>query len=76
MDDVRIRTNVGAILTFVSAMLIAALTMSEFTDYLRVRSEPWLEVDYSRQEKLEVNLNITFPRVPCYRVYHLTSSLP
>ncbi|WFD35099.1 ER-derived vesicles protein erv46 [Malassezia cuniculi] len=66
MDDVRIRTNVGAILTFVSAMLIAALTMSEFADYLRVRNEPWLEVDYSRQEKLEVNLNITFPRVPCY----------
>lgn len=67
MDDVRIRTNIGAILTFVSALLIAVLTMSEFSDYLRVRNEPWLEVDYSRQEKLEVNLNITFPRVPCYR---------
>lgn len=66
MDDVRIRTNIGAILTFVSALLIAVLTMSEFSDYLRVRNEPWLEVDYSRQEKLEVNLNITFPRVPCY----------
>lgn len=67
MDDVRIRTNVGAILTFVSALLIAVLTMSEFIDYLRIRNEPWLEVDYSRQERLEVNLNITFPRVPCYR---------
>ena len=67
MDDVRIRTNIGAILTFVRALLIAVLTMSELSDYLRVRNEPWLEVDYSRQEKLEVNLNITFPRVPCYR---------
>ena len=67
MDDVRIRTNVGAILTFVSALLIAVLTMSEFIDYLRIRNEPWLEVDYSRQERLEGNLNITFPRVPCYR---------
>lgn len=62
----RIRTNVGAILTFGSALLIVILTLSEFLDYRRVRQDVRLEVDHSRQEKLEVHLNVTFPRVPCY----------
>ncbi len=29
--------------------------------------EPSIIVDKSRGEKLVVNLNVTFPRVPCYR---------
>ena len=38
MDDVRVRTNVGAVLTFVSAVLIMALTFSEFFDYMKAVS--------------------------------------
>ena len=66
MDDVRVRTNVGAVLTFVSAVLIMALTFSEFFDYMKVREEHSLEVDRSRQYRLEMHINVTFPRVPCY----------
>ncbi|WFD28178.1 ER-derived vesicles protein erv46 [Malassezia nana] len=65
-DDVRIRTNVGAFLTLLSALLIAVLVVTEYLDYRRVQTSPRLEVDLSRGEKLAVKLNITFPRVPCY----------
>ena len=58
--------QLGAILTFGSALLIVILTLGEFLDYRRVRQDVRLEVDHSRQEKLEVHLNVTFPRVPCY----------
>ena len=66
MDDVRVRTNVGATITLISALLIAILTIGEYIDYRTVHLKPSLEVDRSRGEKLEVHLNITFPRVPCY----------
>ncbi|KOS12842.1 hypothetical protein Malapachy_0424 [Malassezia pachydermatis] len=65
-DDVRIRTNVGAFLTLLSALLIFILMISEYLDYRRIQTSPRLEVDLSRGEKLAVKLNITFPRVPCY----------
>ncbi|EPQ29536.1 uncharacterized protein PFL1_02755 [Pseudozyma flocculosa PF-1] len=68
MDDVRVRTNVGALITLVSACLIALLTIGEFIDYRTVHLKPSLEVDRSRGEKLTVNMNVTFPRVPCYLV--------
>ena len=62
----RIRTNVGAFLTLLSALVIAVLVVTEYMDYRRVQTSPRLEVDLSRGEKLAVKLNITFPRVPCY----------
>lgn len=39
----------------------------EFIDYRRVNIDTSIVVDKSRGEKLTVNMNITFPRVPCYR---------
>ncbi len=66
MDDVRIRTNAGALITLISALLIVVLTIGEFVDYRTVHLKPALEVDRSRGEKLTVNMNVTFPRVPCY----------
>ncbi|CAD6890185.1 unnamed protein product [Tilletia controversa] len=66
MDDVRIRTSTGAFLTFLSAILILLLTITEYRDYRRVQVKSSLVVDLSRGERLTANLNITFPRVPCY----------
>lgn len=68
MDDVRIRTSTGAFLTFLSAFLILLLTISEYADYRRVHVKSSLVVDLSRGERLTANLNITFPRVPCYLI--------
>jgi len=40
--------------------------MIEFFDYRRVNVDTSIQVDKSRGEKLTVNMNVTFPRVPCY----------
>jgi endoplasmic reticulum-Golgi intermediate compartment protein 3 len=41
--------------------------MIEFLDYRRTGIDTSVVVDRSRGEKLTVHLNVTFPRVPCYR---------
>ncbi|KAG7088312.1 hypothetical protein E1B28_012322 [Marasmius oreades] len=65
-DDVKVKTRTGAFLTLLSAAIILAFSMMEFIDYRRVYIDTSLVVDRSRGEKLTVNLNVTFPRVPCY----------
>lgn len=46
----------------------------EFIDYRRITLEPSIEVDRSRGEKLVIEMDITFPRVPCYRASPADSS--
>ena len=41
--------------------------MLEFVDYRRVHLEPSILVDRSRGEKLVIEMDISFPKVPCYR---------
>jgi hypothetical protein len=50
--------------------------MIEFFDYRRVNIDTSIVVDKSRGEKLTVLLNITFPRVPCYRAFHIIIPWP
>lgn len=52
--------------TFLSFAIILASITIEFIDYRRVTLEPSIIVDRSRGEKLEIDLDITFPRVPCF----------
>ncbi|KAJ9125799.1 hypothetical protein QFC24_002583 [Naganishia onofrii] len=72
MEDVKIRTKTGALphhlppVTFISLAIIAISTILEFIDYRRVHLEPSIIVDRSRGEKLVVDMDIFFPRVPCY----------
>jgi hypothetical protein len=40
--------------------------MIEFIDYRRIHVEPSIEVDRSRGEKLVIDVDVTFPRIPCY----------
>ncbi|KAF9013529.1 Sec1-like protein [Cyathus striatus] len=65
-EDVKVKTRTGAFLTMLSAAIILAFTTMEFFDYRRVNIDTSIVVDRSRGEKLTVNMNITFPRVPCY----------
>lgn len=53
--------------TLLSLAIILSATTLEWIDYRTVHTSPSLIVDKSRGEKLTVDLNITFPRVPCYR---------
>jgi len=66
MEDVKVKTKTGAILTFVAASIILAFTTIEFFDYRRVNIDTSIVVDKSRGEKLTAKMNVTFPRVPCY----------
>ena len=66
LEDVRIRSSSGALITLGSFLLIFFLTVGSWIDYRRVILDHNLEVDRSRGEKLSVNVDVTFPRVPCY----------
>ncbi|CDZ97188.1 COPII vesicle protein [Phaffia rhodozyma] len=66
MEDVKIRTRTGAFLTMLSLAIIVTCTFIEFVDYRKIHIEPSILVDKSRGEKLTVDMDITFPRVPCY----------
>ncbi|GBE83107.1 endoplasmic reticulum-derived transport vesicle ERV46 [Sparassis latifolia] len=65
-EDVKVKTRTGALLTLVSAAIILSFTMIEFFDYRRVIVDTSIVVDRSRGERLTVNMNVSFPRVPCY----------
>lgn len=54
-------------MTIIAAAIILSFTSIEFFDYRRVNVDTSIVVDRSRGEKLTANMNITFPRVPCYR---------
>lgn len=66
MDDVKVKTRTGALLTLISIAIIFTFTTIEFVDYRRINHDTSMVVDKSRGEKLTVNLNITFPKIPCY----------
>ncbi|KAI8978767.1 endoplasmic reticulum-derived transport vesicle ERV46 [Trametes punicea] len=66
MEDVKVKTRTGALLTLIAAAIILSFTTMEFFDYRRVNIDTSVVVDRSRGEKLTVKMNITFPRVPCY----------
>ncbi|CAN6614324.1 ER-derived vesicles protein Erv46p [Trichomonascus vanleenenianus] len=65
VEDARIRTASGGLVTIVSLVVIAWLTISEFLDYRAVVYRPELIVDKARSERLSINLDITFPNMPC-----------
>jgi hypothetical protein len=61
------------VVTFISFSIILTSVMLEFVDYRRVHLEPSILVDRSRGEKLVIEMDISFPRVPCYRKLPLMS---
>ncbi|KAK9478778.1 endoplasmic reticulum vesicle transporter-domain-containing protein [Lipomyces japonicus] len=65
VEDARVRTTSGGIVTIVSTIVIILLIISEWIDYRRVVNRPELIVDKTRGERMVINLNITFPTVPC-----------
>jgi len=65
VEDARVRTTSGGIVTLVSLLVIFYLVWGEWAEYRRVVVLPELIVDKSRGEKMEIYMNITFPRLPC-----------
>ncbi|TKA21758.1 hypothetical protein B0A50_08683 [Salinomyces thailandicus] len=65
VEDARIRTTSGGIVTLTSLLLIIYLVWGEWAAYRRITVHPELIVDKGRGEKMEIHMNISFPRVPC-----------
>jgi hypothetical protein len=65
MDDFRIRTRSGGVLTLVSGLVMIVLFASEIRDYLQPAVKEELFVDTSRSGKLKINLDIEFSRISC-----------
>ncbi|KAK3081117.1 hypothetical protein LTS18_010066, partial [Coniosporium uncinatum] len=65
VEDARIRTTSGGLVTITSLLIILYLCWSEWADYRRVVVRPELIVDKGRGEKMEIHMNISFPRIPC-----------
>ena len=64
-EDVRIRTKSGAIITICCIVITLILLLNEYIQYTHIVSRPTLVIDRERNLKLELNLDITFPSIPC-----------
>lgn len=65
VDEARVRTTSGGIVTIASLLIVLYLAWGEWADYRRIVVHPELIVDKGRGEKMEIHLNITFPKIPC-----------
>ena len=65
LEDFRVRTFTGAIITFFCSFSICLLFFYEWRSYMTVDVNQELFVDMSRNQKLTINLNMTFPHLPC-----------
>ncbi|XP_076456830.1 endoplasmic reticulum-Golgi intermediate compartment protein 3-like [Babylonia areolata] len=65
LEDFRVKTFGGAIITLLSSAVMAVLFISELNEYLSQETQQELFVDTSRGQKLRINIDITFSHLPC-----------
>lgn len=65
MDDFRIRTRSGGVLTVISGIVMIFLFASEIRDYTKPELKEELFVDTSRTGKLKINVDVIFSRISC-----------
>lgn len=64
-EDVRVRTRTGGLITVSCFLVLMVLLAGEWSDFKQVVSRPQLVVDRDRHLKFDLNVDITFPSVPC-----------
>mmetsp|Transcript_37463 Transcript_37463/g.149462 ORF Transcript_37463/g.149462 Transcript_37463/m.149462 type:complete len:313 (-) Transcript_37463:508-1446(-) len=65
MDDFKVRTKSGGVVSIVGYVIMSALFLSELKMYLSNRVETKLVVDNSRGEGMSIYLDIHFPKISC-----------
>ena len=65
LDDFRVRTTGGGLMTIVSSLIIFFLFVIELRYFLATDVVQVLFVDTSRQEKMNITIDIEFPSLPC-----------
>ncbi|KAK0085436.1 hypothetical protein PV325_005211 [Microctonus aethiopoides] len=65
LEDFRVKTFGGALITIISSIFMAVLFLSELRDYLTPSLNEELFVDTSRSAKLKINLDIVIPSISC-----------
>ena len=81
-NEFRVGTTTGGLLTILSLLTVIILSLSEVVSYLHPETRQRLAVDMRKptgadgitidqnaQPKLDITLNITFPKVPCYLLH-------
>lgn len=65
VEDARIKTASGGIITLVCVLVVLILIRNEYLDYKLVITRPELVVDKDMNSKLSINLDVSFPNLPC-----------
>ncbi len=65
LEDFRIKTLTGAIISITCTILIILLFLLEWKAYMTIEVDQELFVDLTRHQKLTINLNMTLPGLPC-----------
>jgi endoplasmic reticulum-Golgi intermediate compartment protein 3 len=65
LEDFKIQTSSGAIISITSLFIISILFLSEFYFFLRYERHDALFVDVGKEKKIEVYVNMTFPSIGC-----------
>lgn len=59
------KTDVGGLVSVCAVGLIVALLVSQLSAYFAVRTHEHLSIDVEREQLIRINLNVTFPAIPC-----------
>ena len=65
LEDFRIKTLSGAIITTITTIFITILFIYEWRSYMTIDIDQELFVDLTRNQKLTINLDLTFPHLHC-----------
>lgn len=65
VEDARVRTASGGMITLVCIFIVLMLIKNEYNDYTSVIVRPELVVNRDVNKQLDINLDVTFPDVPC-----------
>jgi hypothetical protein len=65
LEDFRVKTLSGAFITILCTIFVIILFFYEWQSYTSIEIDQELFVDLTRNQKLTINLDMTFPHLPC-----------